>query len=115
MLFCHLVTKEAKNLQFQKDVWEFGKCPATNQGVSSISVGLCPVFQRRKEECSTGKQAVRLNEVKQICYICNRKPINMDVVQILQFWKEWLKISSRDSHCFDMQNICCNTLLFCIE
>lgn len=70
MVFCHLMTKEANNLQVQKNVWEYGKCLATNQGVSSVSVGLWPVFQRREEECSIAKQAVRLNEeVKQTCYI----------------------------------------------
>lgn len=32
------------------------------------------------------QSTVRLNEeAKQTCYICNRKPINVDVVQILQF------------------------------
>lgn len=72
-----------------------------------MSVGLCPVFQRREEECSTAKQTVRLNEeAKQMHYICNRKAINVEVVHVLQIWKEWLKMSFRDSNCFDMQNMC---------
>lgn len=86
MLFCHLVTK---NPQCQMNAWEFRKCSATNQEVSSMSVRLCSVFQRREEKCSSARQAVRLHEEgKQKCYICKRKSVNGDVAHILQFWKE---------------------------
>lgn len=68
MLFRRLVTK---NLQFQKNVWEFGKCLATNQGVSSMSVRLHSVFQSRKEGYSSTRQTASLHkEGEQKCYIC---------------------------------------------
>lgn len=81
MLFCHLVTK---NPHFQRNAWEFGKCPATNQGFSGMSVRLCSVFQRKEKEYSSARQSARLHEEgKQKCYICKRKSINGDMAHIL--------------------------------